>query len=66
MDEYLNARNALIDKGLIAFDGYCFQALSLPEKPVTQPPRLLKSQEQMERYDPATIRNIIGQSLRGD
>ena len=66
MDEYLNARNALIDKDLIAFDGYFFQALSLPEKPVTQPSRLLKSQEQMERYDPATIRNIIGQSLKGD
>jgi hypothetical protein len=30
MDEYQNARNALIDKDLIAFDGYFFQALSLP------------------------------------
>ena len=65
MDEYLNARNALIDKDLIAFDGYFFQVLSLPEKPVKQPLRLLKSQQQMERYDPATIRNLIGQSLRG-
>ena len=34
MDEYLNARNALIDKDLIAFDDYFFQVLSLPEKPV--------------------------------
>ena len=65
MDEYLNARNALIDKDLIAFDGYFFQVLSLPEKPVKQPLRLLKSQQQMERYDPATIRNLIGQSLKG-
>ena len=65
MDEYLNARNALIDKDLIAFDGYCFQVLSLPEKPVNQPLRLLQSQQQMERYDPATVRNIIGQSLKG-
>ncbi|MBW2570347.1 MAG: hypothetical protein JRE47_13530 [Deltaproteobacteria bacterium] len=54
MDEYLNARNALIDKDLIAFDGYFFQVLSLPENPVNQPLRLLKSQQQMERYDPAT------------
>ncbi|MEA3486074.1 MAG: hypothetical protein U9R20_00225 [Thermodesulfobacteriota bacterium] len=65
MDEYLTARNALIDKDLIAFDGYFFQVLSLPEEPVNQPLRLLKSQQQMERYDPATIRNLIGQSLKG-
>ena len=66
MDEYLNARNALIDKDLIAFDGYFFQVLSLPEKPVKQPVRLLKSQQQMEKYDPATICNLIDQSLKGD
>ena len=66
MDEYLTARNALIDKDLIAFDGYYFQVLSLPEKPVNQPLRFLKSQQQMERYDPATIRHLIGQSLEGD
>jgi hypothetical protein len=65
VDEYLNARNALIDKDLIAFDGYFFQVLSLPEEPVNEPLRLLKSQQQMERYDPATIRNLIGQSLKG-
>ena len=66
MDEYLDARNALIDKDLIAFDGYFFQVLSLPEEPVNQSLRLLKSQQQMERYDPATIRNLIGQSLKGN
>ena len=66
MDEYLNARNALIDKDLIAFDGYFFQVLSLPEKPVNQHLRLLKSQQQMEKYDPATICNLIGQSLKED
>ena len=66
MDEYLDARNALIDKDLIAFDGYFFQVLSLPEKPVNQPLRLLKSQQQMEKYDPATICNLIGQSFKGD
>jgi len=66
MDEYLNARNALIDKDLIAFDGYFYQVLSLPEKPVNQPLKLLKSQQQMEKYDPATICNLIGQSFKGD
>ena len=63
-DEYLQARNALIDKDLIAFDGYFFQVLSLPEKPVMQLLRLLKSKEEMEKYDPATIRSFIGRSLR--
>ena len=63
-DEYLQARNALIDKDLIAFNGYFFQVLSLPEKPVMQLLRLLKSKEEMEKYDPATIRSFIGRSLR--
>ncbi len=66
MDEYLNARNALIDKDLIAFDGYFFQVLSLPEKPVNRPLRLLISRQQMEKYDPATIHNLICRSLKGD
>ena len=63
-DEYLTARTALIDKDLIAFDGYFFQVLSLPEKPVNQPLRLLTSRQQMERYDPATIRHLICRSLK--
>ena len=31
LESYLRARNALIDKDLIAFDGTRFQVLSLPE-----------------------------------
>src|SRR5262245_15143959 len=37
LDEYLLARNALIKKDLIAFDGHLFQVLSLPPHPVCQP-----------------------------
>jgi len=33
LDEYIEARNGLIDKDLIAFDGRVFQVLSLPSKP---------------------------------
>ncbi len=33
-DEYINARNALIKKDLIAFDGTLFQVLNLPPKPI--------------------------------
>ena len=55
VDEYILARNTLIDQDMIAFDGYLFQVLSLPEG-VTRPvSKMLRSQEQMEAYDPATI-----------
>jgi hypothetical protein len=36
LEEYLQARDALIDKDLLAFDGFFFQVLSLPENPVLQ------------------------------
>jgi hypothetical protein len=58
VDEYILARNALIEQNLIAFDGYFFQVLSLPEK-VTRPvSKTLKTQQQMERHDPATIHQL--------
>jgi len=63
VDEYILARNALIDQNLIAFDGYLFQVLSLPEQ-VTRPiSKTLKTQEQMQRHDPATIRQLTLDSL---
>jgi len=34
LDEYIEGRNALIDKGLIAFDGTVFQVLDLPASPM--------------------------------
>jgi len=34
LEEYLQARDGLIDKDLLAFDGFFFQILSLPEKPM--------------------------------
>ena len=34
LDQYIVARDALIDKDLIAFDGTVFQVLDLPAKPV--------------------------------
>ena len=65
MDDYLSSRNSLIEKDLIAFDGYFFQVLSLPQKPYIEPVRLLKSRDDMEKNDPATVRNLISQSLKG-
>lgn len=60
--EYLAARNALIAKDLIAFDGKRFQVLSLPEHPVS-PEKVLRTEEDFEEKDPATIRRLIRQSL---
>lgn len=55
VDQYILARNALIDYDMIAFDGYLFQVLSLPAA-VTRPvSKALKTQKQMEEHDPATI-----------
>ncbi len=37
LDDYLQARDGLIQKDLIAFDGTIFQVLSLPERPAWTP-----------------------------
>ena len=58
-DQYIEARNALIDKDLIAFDGYLFQVLSLPETVASKPDSPLRTVEEMNRHDPATIHQTI-------
>ena len=62
-DDYLVARNGLIEKDLIAFDGHLFQVLSLPTQPLQAMTRSLSTPEDMQRGDPATIRQIIRHSL---
>ncbi len=66
VDDYILARNALIDKDLLAFDGHRFQVLSLPEKAVCPPPRLLKTQHDMIERDPATIHRDLCDALGAD
>ena len=63
VDNYIEARNGLIDKDLIAFDGSLFQVLSLPEGHKFRRAVLLKVREDMERSDPATIRQILGDAF---
>jgi len=64
VDDYIAARNSLIKKDLIAFDGKFFQVLSLPDKvaKISHPP--IKNQAEMEKHDPATIHQLIVNSLR--
>jgi len=63
LDDYLVARNALVDMDLVAFDGTRFQVLSLPPRPCHRPRPPLHTEDDLERDDPATIRQIIRDSL---
>lgn len=51
--DYIPARDGLIEKDLIAFDGLLYQVLSLPEHPVR------KSDQPFMSPQPATIGQII-------
>jgi hypothetical protein len=55
LDEYILARNALIEKDLIAFDGTLFQVLSLPQK---QPHR-------QKRRPRSPVKQLIEQTMKG-
>lgn len=64
LDDYIAARNGLVHKDLIAFDGHRYQVLSLPDKRITKGPRPpLVTADDFERADPATIRQIFRRDL---
>ena len=65
IDGYLLARNQLIQKDLIAFDGHLYQVLSLPDKPIIQISKPLTTEEEMAQSDPATVHQIIHDELGG-
>ena len=58
LDQYIKARNGLIDKDLIAFDGTVFQVLELPAKPVSS------SDGQKHAGDQAAIAQLADRSLK--
>jgi len=62
-DEYIAARDGLIGQDLIAFDGRLFQVLSLPAAPLLRRRSPLVSRGDMERADPATVRQLITKCL---
>ena len=62
-DSYVEARNALLDKDLIAFDGARFQVLSLPARPRFDTRMRLGTSEELASDDPATVRQILARSL---
>ena len=58
-DDYLVARNGLLEKDLLAFDGRRFQILSLPQAPCRGAAPPLSTREDFEEHDPASIRQIL-------
>lgn len=63
LDEFIAARNGLINKDLVAFDGSRFQVLSLPPAPVLPLRAPLVTDDDFEDHDPATIRRIVRDSI---
>jgi len=63
LDEYLLARDGLIGKDLVAFDGYLYQVLSLPDRVDREEANSLKTKEEISQRDPAAVRRIILDSL---
>lgn len=63
LEQYLDARNVLIDKDLLAYDGTRFQVLSLPERPRPRAATPLRTEADFEAHDPATIRQLVRRSF---
>ena len=63
LERYLRARNALITKDLVAFDGTRFQVLALPKQPIPEAAQPMRTPEDFADHDPATIRALIQGSL---
>jgi hypothetical protein len=59
VDDYLLARDGLLDKDLIAFDGTLFQVLDLPAKP----PALIRREGNPHQHE---VRRLIRQALEGE
>jgi hypothetical protein len=64
IDQYIEARDALVRKDLIAFDGTLFQVLALPEKPAKDLPlRTTLSCEHSKEL--LALGQILSQCFRG-
>jgi hypothetical protein len=64
LDEFVEARNGLIGKSLIAFNGLMFQVLSLPFKPVENiTKRELVTKEDFLENDRLSIRQFLNKSI---
>lgn len=62
VDDYIEARDGLIDKDLIAYDGTLFQVLDLPSKPVKGSATRLPL-EPDRKTERTAVKKVIQQSL---
>ena len=56
LDQYIEARNGLVEKDMISFDGTLFQVLDLPSKP--------KKASRGQGTDPTPIARLVSRSLK--
>lgn len=66
LERYLEARNGLLARDLIAFDGTRFQVLALPDRPLALTRTPLQTQADLEQADAATVRSLVLASLNRD
>ncbi len=66
LEDYIEARNDLIEKDLIAFDCRLFQVLSLPEKPQEIHYRPKNNRRDMQRQAPVIIKNLFREIFEKD
>ena len=59
VEDYIRARDALMEKDLIAFDGTLFQVLDLP----ANPPSLTRQEVRQHQHE---VGRIIRQALQGE
>ncbi len=59
LDQYIQARNGLIEKKLIAFDGTLFQVLDLPSNPIKS-----STSKLTDESTPEALAKIISQSFK--
>jgi hypothetical protein len=63
LDQYIEARDALITKDLIAFDGTLFQVLALPEQSIlNSKPKAVRNRGKTE--NPTAISQLIQHALK--
>ena len=63
LDQYIEARDALIEKDLIAFDGTLFQVLALPEKSLLNP-KPKPDRHRLRKQDPTPMSQLIIHALK--
>ena len=65
VDDYIGARDGLIEKDLVTYDGTLFQVLDLPESPVPSQPTKAVLDSAGRGHRSAEIQSLIQQSLWG-